>query len=236
MESVQTRHGSGRRRRAIDMFALLALWSLEMRGGQSCQTSPHQEVCCWMEPTAKTVFLRRERAASVGKRKQERSIPRQRNGSAFESFTPQSVEMRRRRADVVTSKRRPQRPVSVKVFERLQAIHPELHIHDSLHLFNINSQRKSAFTFVSFKRRKKERSVQQKNDRKETLVQQRSFHARGRLPLRYVHAATVVKLNPLEERESLIPLLHALLKPKLTSRVLLLTAGLVVNVNTHWGC
>lgn len=108
-----------------------------------------------MEPTAKTVFLRRERAASVGKRKQERSIPRQRNGSPFVSFTPQRVEMRRRRADGVTSKRRPQLPVSVKVFERLRAIHPELLIHDSLHLFNINSQRNSPFTFVSFKRRKK---------------------------------------------------------------------------------
>lgn len=154
MESVQTQHGSGRRR-TIDMFALLALWSLEMRGSQSCQTSPHQEVCCWMEPTAKTVFLRRERAASVGKRKQERSIPRQRNGSRFVSLTPQSVEMRRRRADGVTSKRRPQLPVSVKVFERLRAIHPELFIHDSLHLSNLNSQRNSAFTFVSFKRKKK---------------------------------------------------------------------------------
>lgn len=117
-----------------------------------------------MEPTAKTVFLRRERAASVGKRKQERSIPRQRNGSRFVSLTPQSVEMRRRRADGVTSKRRPQLPVSVKVFERLRAIHPELFIHDSLHLSNLNSQRNSAFTFVSFKRKKK--SVKQKKIQK----------------------------------------------------------------------
>lgn len=47
-----------------------------------------------------------EHAASVGKRKQERSIRRQRNGSYF-SFqsTAQSVEIQQRRADGVTSNR-----------------------------------------------------------------------------------------------------------------------------------
>lgn len=132
-----------------------------------------------MEPTAKTVFLRRERAASVGKRKQERSIPRQRNGSRFVSLTPQSVEMRRRRADGVTSKRRPQLPVSVKVFERLRAIHPELFIHDSLHLSNLNSQRNSAFTFVSFKRKKKKSVKPEKIQKKRSpnSLRDLSMHA-----------------------------------------------------------
>lgn len=66
-----------------------------------------------------------------------------------------SVETRRRRADGVASNRRPRLPVSVKVFEKLQVFHPERFIHDSLHLFNVNSQKNLALTFVSFKREKK---------------------------------------------------------------------------------